>query len=69
MNNELLDQEISIEDLSQINGAWQFAALRFIAKNGPKAVAVIAGTAGGMSGGMDFETAVYEAGKNAGVVK
>ena len=32
-------------------------------------MAVIAVTAGGMSGGMDFKTAVYEAGKNAGVVK
>tara|TARA_B100000965_G_scaffold289813_1_gene247633 strand:+ start:193 stop:402 length:210 start_codon:yes stop_codon:yes gene_type:complete len=69
MNNELLDQEISIDDLSQINGAWQAKALRFIAKNGPKAVAFYAGVAGAMSGGADFETAAYESGKNAGIIK
>ncbi len=68
MNNDNFDQEISIDDLSHINGAWHAQAIRFIARNAPTAVAFYAGLAGGLAAGEDFEKAAHEAGKNAGIV-
>ena len=69
MTNELLDQELSLNELEDVNGAfWQRIALRFIRQNGQKAVVFYAGLAGGLAGGADFEKAAHEAGKNAGIL-